>query len=132
MSKSNISATVDQDVKEYVSNSTVNTSGLVNKLLRQHMNCGTTDERMLEFRIQQVESELDDLQGRVERKREELEELKERKSEMRQQSEEVFEKAAEALSPDDLREENRKVVFWAGEADMPVSEFVEKMEGRVE
>lgn len=132
MSKENISATVDPAVKEYLKRDDVNASGLVNKLVKQHMNGGAGEEWMFKFRMKQVESELSDLQGRLENKRNEYSQLEEQWKERQSEKEEVLDKAANALSKSDLEERNRKVQFWAGEADMTVDELTGALEGRVE
>lgn len=128
--KENISATVDPDVSDYVGQDSVNTSGLVNKLLKQHMNGGADEEQILDFRIGQVQSEVDELEARLERKREELRELRERRSEKVEAKDDVVAEAAAVLSRDDLEYKNQKVGYWANQADMTKDELVAEIEER--
>lgn len=131
MSKDNISATVDPEVASYVSRDSVNTSGLVNELLKQHMNGATSEKQMLEFRIEQVESEIQSLQSRLENKQDELKELEARKDDLKSQQQERLEKAVDVLTPEDLDERSRKVEYWAGELNMTVDEFIDQYGDRI-
>lgn len=128
MAKENISATVDPEVAAFVNRDEVNTSGLINNLLSQHMNGGSSEQHMLQFRIQQVKSEIDSLEGRLENKQEELEELNRRYENVTEENQRLLDKAEDALEPSDLRERNERVEYWAGELDMAVSELVERLE----
>lgn len=76
MSKDRISATVDEDVAEYLDQDHINTSGLVNRLLKQYISGGRTDEQIREFRKQQVKSEYKDAANRARRKLQEFNELR--------------------------------------------------------
>lgn len=71
MSKENISASVDPEVAEYLSQDHVNASGLINDLVKRHMNGGSTDDLLREFRIQQLEDEFKDKAASARRKLEE-------------------------------------------------------------
>lgn len=126
--KKNISATVDPDVKEYVSQSTINTSGLVNKLLKQHMNGGASEEQILEFRIQQVNSEIESLENRIAQKRDELTELQSRRKDLEEQPMEVVREAADILTAEDLEYHQQKVRYWANQAGMEIDEFVDALD----
>lgn len=128
--KENISATVDPDVSDYVGQDSVNTSGLVNKLLKQHMNGGADTEDILEFRIGQVQSEVDELEARLDRKREELRELRERRSEQVETTDDVVAEASSVLSREDLEYKNQKVGYWADQAGMTKEELVAEIEAR--
>jgi septal ring factor EnvC (AmiA/AmiB activator) len=130
MSKQNISATVDDDVGEYVSRDSINTSGLVNKLLRQHMNGGADKDQILEFRIDQVRGEIEELESRLQRKREEYQELQERRSEQVEEREDVIADARSALSREDLEYQNQKVAYWADQAGMEKGELVAAIRDR--
>lgn len=80
MGKERISATVDEDVGAFVSQDHINTSGLINDLLREYMNAGGDKDAISQFRIQQLEEEAEDLSERAERKREKAEKLKEKQT----------------------------------------------------
>jgi len=87
MSKQRTSVSLEPEVAEYLQRDAVNASGLVNKLVKEHMAGGRTEDEILEFRIKQVESEVGDLSDRLERKREEYEKLQERRVEHKQEKE---------------------------------------------
>ena len=128
--KENISATVDPDVSDYVGQDSVNTSGLVNQLLKQHMNGGADEGQILDFRIQQVRSEIEELEGRLDRKREELGELQDRRSEQVETKDDVVAEASSVLSREDLEYKNQKVGYWADQAGMTKEELVAEIEAR--
>lgn len=77
MSKNNISATVDDDVYEFVQQDHINTSGLINRCLREYMNTGGDVSAVRDLRIKQLEDDAEDLLSRAENKREKAEELRE-------------------------------------------------------
>jgi len=67
--------TLDPDLDEYLSQPSVNASALVNSLLRQYVKNGGELGSIREFRLQQLESEYEDLANRARRKLEEYNEL---------------------------------------------------------
>lgn len=77
MSKQNISATVDDDVYEFLKQEHINTSGLVNRCLREYMNTGGDVSAVRDLRIQQLEDDAEDFEARAEKKREKAQELRE-------------------------------------------------------
>jgi len=99
MSKERISATVDEDVHAYINQDHINTSGLVNELIREYMNAGGDKDAISQFRIRQLEDEAEDLSERAERKREKIEKLKEQQStreseKLSEQREQILQAAA--------------------------------------
>lgn len=76
MSKNNISATIDDDVYEFVQQDHINTSGLVNRCLREYMNTGGDVSAVRDLRIQQLEDDAEDFETRAQNKRETAKELR--------------------------------------------------------
>lgn len=73
MSKERRAVSLDPEVDAFLARDEVNASGLVNDLVKRHMN-GTDGEKALrELRKEQIRSEIDSLETRAEQKREELE-----------------------------------------------------------
>ena len=67
--KQRISATVDPEVAEYLSDESVNASGVVNRAVRREMGIlESQNDDMVELRLQQVRDEREDLEERAERK----------------------------------------------------------------
>jgi len=85
MAKENISATVDPEVAEFLSKSTVNASGVVNRAVKREMGIlDSNDNEMLKLRLEQIREEREDLENRAERKAE-LEKRLERRVESEEQ-----------------------------------------------
>jgi len=122
MSKKRRTVSLEEDVDRYLSQDGRNASELVNKLVKKHMNGGATEDEILEFRIQQVKSQREDLAGRLEQKDNELSTLKERKEQQEkqhtQEQREKIETMAEYLSVSEL-----------GSADQP---FIDNDDSMVE
>lgn len=77
MSKDRVSATVDEDVAAYLSQDHINTSGLINDLVKQYMDGGDGQAAILRLREEQIKSELEALTQQKESKQKELERLTE-------------------------------------------------------
>jgi len=118
MSKDRISATVDEEIADFVSRDDVNTSGLVNKLLKQHMTAGTSEERMLQIRLENVEDDITDLQSQLATKVERRSNIISKLEEYEQQQEQVILDAGEALDRTDFRAENQKLAYWVDETGL--------------
>lgn len=114
MSKKRRTVSLEEKVDEYLSQDGRNASELVNKLVKKHMNGGATEDEILEFRIEQVESEVNELAGSLERKETELSELKERKekrqAERSQEEREKIKTMAEHLTVYELRSADTPIV----------------------
>lgn len=76
MGKKNVSATVDEDVYEFLQQDHINNSGLINRCLREYMNTGGDVSAVRDLRIRQLEDEANDLESRAENKRERADELR--------------------------------------------------------
>lgn len=85
MAKERRTISIDPDVESHLSQDGVNASELVNQLVRQHMNGGAGEEQIVEFRLQQVESEYESALSQAKRKEEELAELRSRKEDLEQE-----------------------------------------------
>lgn len=73
----NISASVDDDVHEFLQQDHINISGLVNRCLKEYMNTGGDVSAVRDLRIRQLKDEADELETRAETKRQRAEELRE-------------------------------------------------------
>lgn len=82
MSKDRVSATVDKDVAAYLSQDHINTSGLINGLVKQYMDGGDGEAAILRLREEQLKSELEALSQQKEAKRKELDRLTESRQEV--------------------------------------------------
>lgn len=91
------SITVEKEVNEMLSQERVNASGLLNDLARQHFSSGGSRELMLDLRIEQVESDIGELESRIESKKEELEHLKEEKKMISEQESAEIKEAIESV-----------------------------------
>jgi len=131
MSKERTSVSLEPEVAQYLQRDSVNASGLVNELVDQHMTAGSTEKQLVQFRIGQVESEVESLEARLERKRKELSTLKDREESLEEESKRSEEEALENLKPRDFEYESQKVNYWAGELGMTVDEFIDEYQDRV-
>lgn len=131
MSKERTSVTVDEDVKSYLQRESVNASGLVNKLIKQHMGGGRRDEQVLKMRLQQLEDEVESLDRRLENKKEQLSRVRSEYETCRDKRQETLEKAAEILTgdtqPGDLNPDDKKVEYWANEAGLTPEQLIEEL-----
>jgi len=132
MSKERRTVSIPEEVDDHLSREGVNASELVAKLVKQHMNGGATQDQILEFRIKQVQSEVEDIRGRLERKERELEELKARRQEYHEQQQQEFQSklsdAREALSGVPLSIDNPAVQNWAEKLDLTPETLIDKLE----
>jgi len=88
MSKENISATVDPEVAQYLNREGINTSGKINKLVKQEMNAGTSERQMLELRQEQLQGDIEDLENRLETKEKMLQDVNSRLGELDEKEQE--------------------------------------------
>lgn len=131
MTKERRTVSLDEEVEEYLASEGVNASELVNKLVKKHASAGGDERAMLELRKEQLQSDINSLGGRIESKEKELERIQARLDTHNSKEEQILTEAAEALTTTDLRKKNRKVEFWAEQMDLSVSEFVDRIEGRL-
>lgn len=132
MSKERRTVSIPEEVDDHLSREGVNASELVAKLVKQHMNGGATQDQILEFRIEQVQSKVEDIRGRLERKERELEELKARRREHREQQHQEYqsklEKARKKLEDVPHHPENAAVQHWAEKLDLTPEDLIDKLE----
>lgn len=81
VSKTRISATIDPENAEFLEQSHINASGLINELLTQYRTGGGSEDIIREYRIQQLESEAEDHRNQAERKLEQAKRLREAETE---------------------------------------------------
>lgn len=129
MSKQNISATVDEDVADYLGQDHVNASGLINQLVTKHMN-GESEELLREFRREQLLEEAEDLREQAKRKREEAEKLAEVAEEQQSEREQELEEVKEKLTDAPRDPENPAVKKYAGELGMTPEELIDELPDR--
>lgn len=73
MSKERRAVSLDPEVDAFLAREEVNASGLVNDLVKRHMNGTDGEDALRELRKKQIRSEIESLENRAENKREELE-----------------------------------------------------------
>lgn len=129
MPKQNVSATVDEDVADYLSQDHVNASGLINQLVKRHMN-GESEELLREFRRKQLEEEAEELSSRAERKREEAEKLAEVTEEKQTERQAELEEVADQLAGVKRDPENPAVKAQAANLGMEPEELLEELPER--
>lgn len=122
-SKKRVSASVDPDVARYLQQTSVNASGLINKLVKKHQTAGGTQQAMLELRRDQLQSELNDLENSVEVKENELQQVEQKLNELRQERKGAVDEAAEKLKPNDFEMDTMKVNFWMDETGLDRAEL---------
>lgn len=125
MTKKRKTVTVDEDVYEYLDQPGVNASGLMNDLLKRHMNGGDVDGVVREFRINQLEEEAGEYDERAERKREQAERLRELAEEKRSKLDSELAEAREALATVPHEPSNPAVQNWAKKLGMTPDELLE-------
>jgi chromosome segregation ATPase len=97
------------------------------------MNGGGSRDQILEFRIEQVKSELDEVEGRAERKRRELDELQSRRKQHREKKKNErrskLEEARETLDDVPRDPENPAVENWAEKIGITPEELLDELYG---
>jgi len=76
VSKKRISATLEDDVYQFVQQEHINTSGLINRCLKEYMNTGGDVSAVRDLRIRQLKDEADELESRADTKRQRAKELR--------------------------------------------------------
>lgn len=131
MSKERRTVSIDPEVDDYLGQEGTCASTLVNKLVKQHMSGGASEEQILRFRLKQVKSQESELESRLENKRNERRELEQRLKQYTGFKEEIIADAEDALNPRMLQADNDAVKNWAQKADMSVADFIDEMESRL-
>lgn len=121
------SVSLDPPVDQYLRQDGVNASELVNTLVENHMSAGGDEVSMLKLREQQLRSEISELESRLDTKQEELDTVQDQLADHRDDREALLEEAAETLPAEVRHEENPAIQTWAQKCDMPVSEFLDRL-----
>ena len=130
MSKERRAVTLEPEVDEYLAQPHVNASGLVNDLVKRHMNGDDTGAAIREFRIRQLEEEAEEYENRAERKLEEAERLKAAEAAKEEEREDQIESAAESL-PEKIRDpDNPAVETQAAKVGMEPDELLAELAER--
>jgi len=128
--KKRTSITVDPDVYEYLSQSEVNQSGLINELVKEYKDGRDRQVAALELRYRHLNQEREEHQEKAERKANQAQEVKELLEDARQSEMEGLDEAREVLGdiPDDaLTEDNAAVQNWAGKLGLDESTLLERL-----
>lgn len=131
MGRTVTSFSADDDVAEYLKQDHINMSGLINRLVRMHMNGGVDEDLMREFRMQQVRAELEDLEARAEKKRDQLEQLQEHDDRIRQEHQRNLDDALDELAsipPRHINPENPAVRNWADKLGMDPADLIDELD----
>ena len=129
MSKERTSLSLDPEVAQFLQQDHVNASGLVNKLVKQYMSGGAGEAMVRQMRIDQLESELNELQAREEQKRRELQNLKEIDEEKTAEQKQALSEAKEALQDTPKEPDNPAIQNWAQDLGMTPEELIDELEG---
>jgi cell division FtsZ-interacting protein ZapD len=129
MSKERSTFSLDPEVNEFLQQDHVNASGLVNKLVKQHMNGGADEDILREFRIQQLESELNQIESQQEQKRKELEKLRQIDQNKSEEQQQQLEEARDELAETPKDPENPAIQNWAEKLGLTAAELIDELEG---
>lgn len=130
MSKQRRAVSLDPEVDAYLGREEVNASGLVNDLVKRHMN-GTDGEKALrELRKKQIRSELESLETRAEQKREELQTIDAVEAEREDEREAKLQDAIDACSELPRDPENPGIKKQAERVGMDPEAFVDELPER--
>lgn len=127
MAKERTSLSLDPDVAAYLQQESVNASGLVNQLVKRHMNGGEDGDAIREFRIRQLEDEAEELASREQRKREQVEKLRELKQEEQNERESEMKDAIDKLENVVRNPDNPAIQTQARNLGMTPEELIEEL-----
>jgi len=128
MSKERISASVEPEVAEFLRGDDVNASGLINQLVKNHMDTGGGRKAMLQLRREQLQSEINEARNTVAAKQDSLETVEAELDELTDDTDEVVAEASDALADAPADPENPAVKNWADKAELPPAEFLSRLE----
>lgn len=129
--KERTSITVDKDVYEYLSQSEVNQSGLINELVKEYKDNQNRQVAALELRYNHLIDEGEDLQDRAEAKFEKAAEVKELLEDAKDKEPEQLQEAIDALgsiSEEQLEPDNPAVQNWAAKLNMDEDTLLDKVQ----
>lgn len=128
MSKQRRTVSLDEDADRYLDRADVNASGFVNRLVRNAINTDGKDLSMLRLRKQQLESDIESLEGELKNKRQEKERVEEQLDEQQNQTATTIEEAVTHLDGIPADPDNPAIQNWADKANLPVETFVDELE----
>jgi DNA anti-recombination protein RmuC len=129
--KKRTSISIDEDVYQFLQQSEVSQSGLINELVREYKNNDKKQVAALKLRHEHLIEEAEDLEDRAERKRDQAAEVEALIEEAEQQESEEMQQAREAIKEIPRRkfsESNPVVEHWADELDMTPTELINTVE----
>lgn len=126
--KEHISATVDPEVAAYLSQNTVNTSGLINRLVKQYMTGSDTSREMLQLRQNQLESQLSQLTSQQDSVVKELEQVEKELQKLDQQEETELQESLEVLASVPWEIDNPAIQQHAVDLDMDPEDLIAHLE----
>jgi predicted nuclease with TOPRIM domain len=137
MSKKPRSFSIDEDIDKLLSNKKeLNASAAVNTFLREYVNSGKGEEAALEIRLQQIDTEISDLESKLTKKRRERDrietQLEARQSELNKMLDFVETKIEKEEFPQaGIKPDNPAIQNWASEAGVTTQRFITKLESRL-
>lgn len=129
--KKRTSITIDEEVYEYLKQSEINQSGLINELVKEYKRNDKRRVAALETRYQELIGDAEEAAARAERKYAEAEEVQELLEEARKGKVNGIEAATDALSeiPDErLTPENPAVQNWADKLGITATQLVQQLQ----
>lgn len=129
MTKERRAVSIDEDVDEYLDQPHVNASGLVNDLVKRHMN-GDVEDGIREYRIRQLREEADEYETRAERKREQAEKLRELAEEQQDERREELSAVIDQLADAPRDPSNPAIKTKAKKVGLTPEELVDELPER--
>jgi len=130
MSKERRAVSLDPEVDAYLARSEVNASGLVNDLVKRHMNGDAGTDALRELRRKQLKSEIESCEKQAEQKREELETLNEVEDEEEQEQKAKLQDAIDKAKKAPRDPSNPAIQTQAKRVGMTPEEFIAELPER--
>ena len=130
MGKERRAVSLDPEVDAYLAREEVNASGLVNDLVKRHMNGDAGTDALRELRRKQLKSEIESYEKQAEQKREELETLNEVESEEEQERKAKLADAIEKAKDAPRDPDNPAIKEQANRVGMSPGEFIDELPER--
>ena len=127
MAKERRTVTLEREVDDYLAQDHVNASGLVNDLVKRHMNGDDANGAIREFRMNQLLEEANEYEMRAKRKREEVNRLQEVAKEKEATRDEEVQKVVEKLSGVERDPENPAIKRNADKLGITPQELLDKL-----
>ena len=127
MAKERRTVTLEREVDDYLAQDHVNASGLVNDLVKRHMNGDDANGAIREFRMNQLLEQANEYEMRAKRKREEVNRLQEVAKEKEATRDEEVQKVVEKLSGVERDPENPAIKRNADKLGITAQELLDKL-----